>query len=157
MPSAPILDLTTVSHPYPNTKVICIIFYTVFHMESFQYLHDNGYMQFNQGRMCFPLTTKIHYTHPNHVLQSLYGPFRLTISLRMKSYTKIQSSTQSLIPPLVNQFMQLLYYRSPFCADVYKTAADLYLRHRQLPSLYQDGKEIEYSKSFNIFIRLHWC
>ena len=105
-----------------NTKVICIIFYTVFHMESFQYLHDNGYMQFNQGRMCFPLTTKIHYTHPNHVLQSLYGPFRLTISLRMKSYTKIQSSTQSLIPPLVNQFMQLLYYRSPFCADVYKTA-----------------------------------
>ena len=121
MLSASILDLSTISHPYPNTKVICIFFYTVFHMDPFQYLHDNGYMQFNQGQMCAPLTTTIFYTYLKYELQSLYGPFRLTISLRMKKYIKVQSSTQILKPHLVNQFMQL-FIIDLLSADVCKTA-----------------------------------
>ena len=141
MPSAPILDLTTIFHPYPNTKVICIIFYIVFHMESFQYLHDNSYMQFNQGQMCGSLTTKIHYTHPKHVLQNLYGPFRLTTSLRMKSYTKVQSSTPKPYTTIGQSIHEAPLLSISFLLICARLPTNFYSRPRQLPSFYQDGKE----------------
>ena len=69
----------------------------------------------------------------------------------MKSYTKVQSSTQSLIPLLVNQFMQLPYYRSPFCAEVCKTARWPLITASTITFALPGWQRIGHSKSFNIF------
>ena len=98
--------------------------------------------------------SSISITHPKHILKILNGPFRLTISLKMKGCTEVQSSTRSLMQHLINQLMQLLYYRSPFCADGCKTARWLLLTASAITFALPGWQRIEHSKFFNIFIRL---
>ena len=96
----------------------------------------------------------ISIKHPKHILKILNGPFRLTISLKMKGCTEVQSSTQRLMQHLINQLMQLLYYRSPVYADVCKTARWLLLTASAITFALPGWQRIEHSKFFNIFIRL---
>ena len=146
MLSAPTLDLSIVSRQFPNAKVICIFFYIKLRMEPFQYLHVKCYAILINGK-CVSHWPPKFITHPKYILKSLNGPFRLTISLRMKGCTEVQSSTQSLMQHLINQLMQLLYYRSPFWADVCKTARWLLLTASAITFALLWWQRIEHSKS----------
>ena len=65
--------------------------YRVFHMEPFQYLHDDCYyMKIQLIASVCPIDHQNPYTHPKHILQNMNSPSRLTISLRTKGYTEVQ-------------------------------------------------------------------
>ena len=63
--SALTLDLSIVSLQLLNTRVICIFFHTMLHMESFQYLHDNCcYMKIQLMANVCPINHQNHHTIP---------------------------------------------------------------------------------------------
>ena len=89
--STPIFILTTVSHQYPSTMVICIFLPYMALYGAIQYLHDDCYyMKIQLIASVCPIDHQNPYTHPKHILQNMNSPSRLTISLRTKGYTEVQ-------------------------------------------------------------------
>ena len=89
--STPIFILTTVSHQYPSTMVICIFLPYMALYGAIQYLHDDCYyMKIQLIASVRPIDHQNPYTHPKHILQNMNSPSKLTISLRTKGYTEVQ-------------------------------------------------------------------